>query len=76
MGPRTGFAIRASDVLFRAFFRPAIWLCHDIAAILAGLQTEGTEDSTAVVHTSDHGDDVGARGLWGKWDRYNERLSR
>ena len=36
------------------------------------LDTAGLADSTRVVYTSDHGDNLGARGLWGKSTMYEE----
>ena len=32
-------------------------------------------DNTTVIYTSDHGDNVGARGLWGKSNLYKESVS-
>ena len=43
--------------------------------ILAALREAGLEDSTTVVYTSDHGDNLGARGLWGKSTLYQESVS-
>ncbi len=43
--------------------------------ILAALREAGLEDSTTVVYTSDHGDNLGARGLCGKSTLYQESVS-
>lgn len=40
-----------------------------ITKVLADL---GIEDTTDVIYTSDHGDNLGARGLWGKSTMYEE----
>ena len=40
--------------------------------MLAALADAGLTDSTRVVYTSDHGDNLGARGLWGKSTMYEE----
>ena len=45
---------------------------EQVGKILAALQTTGWADSTNILYTSDHGDNVGARGLWGKSNMYEE----
>ena len=48
------------------------WLDHNIGRILAALDAAGLTENTTIVYTSDHGDNVGARGLWGKSNLYEE----
>lgn len=48
---------------------------HEMCRVLAALREAGLEDSTTVVYTSDHGDNLGARGLWGKSTLYQESVS-
>jgi choline-sulfatase len=43
-----------------------------IEQVLRALQATGLSDSTRVIYTSDHGDNNGARGLWGKSTLYEE----
>ncbi len=43
-----------------------------IGNILAALDAAGLAQSTRVLYTSDHGDNLGARGLWGKSTLYEE----
>jgi choline-sulfatase len=45
---------------------------HNVGKVLRALQDAGLEGETRVVYTSDHGDNVGARGLWGKSTMYEE----
>jgi choline-sulfatase len=40
--------------------------------VLDALRAHGLDDRTLVVYTSDHGDNLGARGLWGKSTMYEE----
>lgn len=47
-------------------------LDENIGNVLHALRDAGLEDSTRVIYTSDHGDNVGARGLWGKSTFYEE----
>jgi len=48
------------------------WLDHNVGRILAALDESGHGENTTVIYTSDHGDNVGARGLWGKSNMYEE----
>lgn len=48
------------------------WLDHNIGQLFQSLQAHGMLDNTTIVYTSDHGDNVGARGLWGKSNMYEE----
>lgn len=47
-------------------------LDHNVGRILGALEAAGLSETTTVVYTSDHGDNVGARGLWGKSNLYEE----
>lgn len=55
-----------------AYFGLCTWLDHNVGQILSALEDAGMTDNTTVVYTSDHGDNVGARGLWGKSNMYEE----
>lgn len=55
-----------------AYFGLCTWLDHNVGQILAALESSGQVGSTTVVYTSDHGDNVGSRGLWGKSNLYQE----
>jgi choline-sulfatase len=44
----------------------------NVGAVLAALEECGFANATRVVYTSDHGDNAGARGLWGKSTFYEE----
>jgi choline-sulfatase len=57
---------------FAAYFGLCSYMDHNVGVILAALQDAGLEDNTTVIYTSDHGDNVGARGLWGKSTLYQE----
>ena len=43
-----------------------------IGEILTALENTGLVDNTVVIYSSDHGDNVGQRGLWGKSNLYRE----
>lgn len=44
----------------------------NVGKVLRALEDAGLADDTRVVYTSDHGDNLGARGLWGKSTMYEE----
>ena len=45
---------------------------ENVGHVLRALRDAGLEADTRVIYTSDHGDNVGARGLWGKSTLYEE----
>ena len=47
---------------------------ENVGNVLGALRNTGLEASTRVIYTSDHGDNVGARGLWGKSTLYEESV--
>ncbi|MEK8051076.1 sulfatase-like hydrolase/transferase [Ideonella sp. DXS22W] len=59
---------------FSAYFGLCSWLDHNVGRILGALQASGLAGSTQVVYTSDHGDNLGARGVWGKSTLYEESV--
>ncbi|MEZ5908300.1 MAG: sulfatase-like hydrolase/transferase [Hyphomicrobiaceae bacterium] len=50
------------------------FLDENIGKVLASLEAAGLAAETRVVYTSDHGDNLGARGLWGKSTMYEESV--
>lgn len=56
----------------RAYFGLCSYLDSQIGLVLDALEDFGLADDTVVVYTSDHGDNLGARGLWGKSNLYEE----
>ena len=55
-----------------AYLALTSWMDHNVGRILGQLDATGLADSTRVIYTSDHGDNVGHRGLWGKSNFYQE----
>ena len=54
------------------YFGLVSFLDEQVGKILAVLSETGLADRTRVIYTSDHGDNLGARGLWGKATMYEE----
>ncbi len=53
-------------VALQAYFGMVSHLDACIGDVLGALDTNGLTGSTRVIYTSDHGDNLGNRGLWGK----------
>lgn len=58
-----------------SYFGLCSWLDHNVGEILGALDATGLGETTTVAYTSDHGDNVGARGLWGKSNLYEESVA-
>lgn len=50
------------------------YLDHHVGMLMAALARTGLAQGTRVLYTSDHGDNAGARGLWGKSTMYKESV--
>ena len=48
------------------------FLDDQIGAVMQTLKSSGLDEVTRIMYTSDHGDNLGARGLWGKSTMYQE----
>ena len=57
---------------FRAYWGLCSYLDHNVGQILQALKDSGLQEETTVIYTADHGDNLGARGLWGKSTLYEE----
>lgn len=55
-----------------AYYGLCSFLDEQIGKVLQALQDSGLAGDTRIVYTSDHGDNLGARGLWGKSTLYEE----
>ncbi len=51
------------------------YLDHNIGQLLDTLEETGLAASTRVIYTSDHGDNLGNRGFWGKSVMYDEAVA-
>jgi len=49
-------------------------LVNNVGRILSTLDETGLSQDTRVIYTSDHGDNLGNRGLWGKSTMYEETV--
>ena len=66
---------RAVRSAIASYYALVSFLDDNIGKILAALDAAGLAASTRVIYTSDHGDNLGCRGLWGKSVMYEESLA-
>ncbi|NYT36485.1 sulfatase [Allopusillimonas soli] len=59
---------------FLAYYGLCSFLDDNVGQIIDALDSTGLSNTTHVIYTSDHGDNVGARGLWGKSTLYQESV--
>ncbi|MDE2363720.1 MAG: sulfatase-like hydrolase/transferase [Hyphomicrobiales bacterium] len=86
-GPESGFECHpwlaelvASSIMTKQQQRAAIsaylglvsFMDAQVGRVLDALDAAGLRDTTRIVYTSDHGENAGARGLWGKSNHYEE----
>ena len=55
-----------------AYFGMVSFVDHNVGRLMQVLADTGLQGETRVVYTSDHGDNLGTRGLWGKSNMYEE----
>ena len=55
-----------------AYFGLVSFLDHNIGRVLAALEEAGLAGDTRIIYSSDHGDNLGARGMWGKSTMFEE----
>lgn len=59
----------------RAYYGLCSFLDHNVGCILRTLDKSGLSGRTRVIYTSDHGDNLGHRGLWGKSTMYEDSVA-
>ena len=55
-----------------AYWALVSYLDSNIGQILDALEASGQANNTSIIYSSDHGDNVGSRRLWGKSNMYEE----
>jgi choline-sulfatase len=67
-----GFTDATRRVGVAAYYALCEFIDGCVGRVLGALDAAGLADSTRVIYTSDHGENLGARGLWGKSTLYEE----
>ena len=50
------------------------WIDTQVGRVMTAVERAGLNDTTRIVYTSDHGDNIGARGMWGKSTHYEDSV--
>ena len=50
------------------------WVDRQVGRVVDALERNGLTEATRVIYTSDHGDNIGARGMWGKSTHYDDAV--
>ncbi len=58
-----------------AYYGLVSWMDYNVGRIVTALQAHGLYDNTTIIYSSDHGENLGVRGLWGKFNMYEESAS-
>ncbi len=58
-----------------AYYGLITWMDSNVGKIMTALESTGLAANTRVIYTSDHGDNVGHRGMWGKSNFYLESVA-
>lgn len=58
----------------RGYMALCSFIDDQVGQILQALEDAGLGEETRIIYTSDHGDNLGARGLWGKSTMYEESV--
>lgn len=69
------FDERKMRIALSAYFGMVSFLDHNIGQLMKVLDETGLAGNTRIVYTSDHGDNLGNRGLWGKSVMYEESVA-
>ncbi len=59
-------------ILMKSYYGCISYLDSNIGKVLKTLEETGLRDNTIIIYTSDHGENLGARRLWGKCNMYEE----
>ena len=66
------FTDETRRIAIASYYGLVSFMDHNVGRVLDALEASGTVGDTLVLYTSDHGDNLGARGLWGKSTMYEE----
>jgi choline-sulfatase len=66
------FTDETRKIATASYYGMCSFLDDNIGKVLAKLDAVGLAEDTRVIYTSDHGDNLGARELWGKSNQYEE----
>jgi len=68
------FTPEKTEIALKSYYALVSFIDELIGNILKTLKSLELEESTQIIYTSDHGDNIGERNLWGKSNFYEESI--
>jgi len=68
------FTDETRRIAIASYYALVSFLDDNVGRVLSALEASGLAEHTRVVYASDHGDNLGARGLWGKSTMFEESV--
>jgi choline-sulfatase len=66
------FTDESRRIAIASYYGLVSFLDHNIGRVLDTLESSSVSSNTLIIYLSDHGDNLGTRGLWGKSTMYEE----
>ncbi|WP_204114481.1 sulfatase-like hydrolase/transferase [Shimia biformata] len=60
------------QVAIASYYGLTSYMDHNVGRIVQALRDSGQFDNTTIIYSSDHGENLGVRDLWGKMNMYEE----
>ena len=70
----TYFTETTRQIALASYYGLVTFMDRNLGRVLAALERCGAANDTLVIYSSDHGDNLGSRGLWGKSTMYEESV--
>jgi choline-sulfatase len=66
------FDDQKTHIALASYYALTTFMDDNVGKVLTALESSGMAENTTVIYVSDHGDNAGERGLWGKSNMYEE----
>jgi choline-sulfatase len=67
-----GLDDRRRQLATACYYGLCTWVDRQVGRVVDALERSGLSETTHIIYTSDHGDNIGARGIWGKSTHYDD----
>ena len=70
-----GFDEKKVQIARQAYYGLCSFMDDNVGKIINTIEASGLQDTTRIIYSSDHGDNIGNRGLWGKSVMYEDSVA-